>query len=87
MSRLPEKDDLVSEGSSGPTRATLKDGVPHYIGLAGDNLISAITCIATAGEIHSALKLHALFTFVQGFLLFGYDQGVVRASDWATISF
>lgn len=33
------------------TRAVLEDGVPHYMGRSGDNLIFAITCTSTAGEL------------------------------------
>ncbi|KAH7097426.1 general substrate transporter [Auriculariales sp. MPI-PUGE-AT-0066] len=47
-----------SSGSS--TRAVIKDGIPYYAGLTGDQLLSAITVTSTFG-----------------FLLFGYDQGVM----------
>ena len=30
-------------------RATLKDGVPHYMGLTGDKLLFAVTATATCG--------------------------------------
>ena len=33
------------------TRAVIEDGVPHYMGRSGDDLIFAITCTATAGEM------------------------------------
>ena len=32
------------------TRAVLEDGIPHYMGRSGDDLIFAITCTATAGK-------------------------------------
>ena len=34
------------------TRAVLEDGVPHYMGRSGDDLIFAITCTSTAGKLH-----------------------------------
>jgi hypothetical protein len=33
------------------TRAVLEDGVPHYMGRSGDDLIFAITCTSTTGEL------------------------------------
>ena len=37
-------------GPSAKTRAVIEDGIPHYMGRSGDDLIFAITCTATAGE-------------------------------------
>ncbi|KAI5900770.1 general substrate transporter [Schizophyllum commune H4-8] len=51
--------ESINEGQA-QTRARVKNGVPHYMGLAGDPLLLMITGIATCG-----------------FLLFGYDQGVM----------
>lgn len=31
-------------------RATLKDGIPHYLGLTGDRLLTAVTLTATLGS-------------------------------------
>ncbi|KIY64148.1 general substrate transporter [Cylindrobasidium torrendii FP15055 ss-10] len=53
-----EKSDVLRANPA--VRATLKDGIPHYMGFTGDRLLTAITFIAT-----------------MGFLLFGYDQGVM----------
>ena len=33
------------------TRAVVENGVPHYMGRSGDDLIFAITCTATAGNL------------------------------------
>lgn len=37
-------------GHPAKTRAIIEDGIPHYMGRSGDDLILAITCTATAGE-------------------------------------
>jgi len=50
MSSLSSRDLAEKPGASAKTRAVLEDGVPHYMGRSGDDLIFAITCTATAGE-------------------------------------
>lgn len=50
------------------SRAVMKDGVPHYLGLTGDRLIMAITVVSTMG--------FALFGYDQGIVsrLFGFAR-------------
>ncbi|KIY48062.1 general substrate transporter [Fistulina hepatica ATCC 64428] len=59
--RYEAKETSTSVDSQLDVRATVKDGVPHYMGLAGDHLLTAITATATCGT----------------YCRFGYDQGVM----------
>jgi len=47
---LSSRDPTEKVKPSVKTRAVLENGVPHYIGRSGDDLIFAITCTATAGN-------------------------------------
>ncbi|KAK0451568.1 general substrate transporter [Armillaria borealis] len=60
MTDSPPSEKYEAKVSTESVRATVKDGIPHYMGLTGDKLLRAITITATLG-----------------FLLFGYDQGVM----------
>lgn len=69
------REKAAKVGPSTKTRAVIEDGIPHYMGRSGDDLITA-----TAGERgHSVPNETGLRTTRPAFLLFGYDQGVVRA--------
>ena len=59
MSSLSSREKAEKVRPSAKTRAVIEDGVPHYMGRSGDDLIFAITCTATAGEPHHVPKNEA----------------------------
>ncbi|KAF8881539.1 general substrate transporter [Mucidula mucida] len=60
MTDTPDEKSILKGRDTASVRATIKDGIPHYMGFTGERLLNAITITATLG-----------------FLLFGYDQGVM----------
>ncbi|KAF9024808.1 general substrate transporter [Hymenopellis radicata] len=60
MTDTPDEKSITKGRDTASVRATVKDGIPHYMGFTGERLLNAITITATLG-----------------FLLFGYDQGVM----------
>lgn len=76
MADTPDEKSFTKVNVS-PVRATVKDGIPHYMGLAGERLITAITVVATLGAFVMWIVAKSLTVRCPGFLLFGYDQGVV----------
>ena len=54
MFSFSSRDPAEKAEPSVKTRAVLEDGVPHYMGRSGDDLIFAITCTATRSEEHTS---------------------------------
>lgn len=81
---FPSRKKAERAGPPVKTRAVIEDGIPRYMGRSGDDLIFAITCTATAGEQRPMAQTETdLRSAHPAFLLFGYDQGVVRATPEA----
>ncbi len=50
MTDSPPSEKYEAKVSTESVRATVKDGIPHYMGLTGDKLLRAITITATLGK-------------------------------------
>lgn len=50
MTDSPPSEKYEAKVSTESVRATVKDGIPHYMGLTGDKLLRAVTITATLGK-------------------------------------
>ncbi len=49
MTDTPDEKSILKGRDTASVRATIKDGIPHYMGFTGERLLNAITITATLG--------------------------------------